>query len=76
MTITKEEMTEYEFTKEMRDRLQRAHIELADVVGYNKGYFDGNEKFLDAIYEINGKLVKLIDKIDKEIGIHYRRLTE
>lgn len=76
MTITKEEMTEYEFTTEMRDRLERAHLDLADTIGRNKGYFEGNEKFLETLYDINGQLVKLIDKVDREIGIHYRRLTE
>ncbi len=76
MTITKDEMTEYEFTTEMRDRLYRAHIEFTDVLAYNKGYFEDNEKFRDALIDINTDLVHLIDKVETKIGIHYRRLTE
>lgn len=76
MTITKDEMTEYEFTTEMRDRLYRAHIEFTDVLAHNKGYFEDNEKFKDALVNINTDLVRLIDKVDAVIGIHYRRLTE
>lgn len=76
MTITKQEMTEYEFTTEMRNRLYRAHIEFTDVLAHNKGYFEDNEKFKDAIVGINTDLVQLIDKVDRVIGIHYRALTE
>lgn len=76
MTITKDEMTEYEFTTEMRDRLYRAHIEFTDVLAHNKGYFEDNERFKDALMDINTDLVRLIDKVDAVIGIHYRRLTE
>lgn len=76
MTITKQEMTEYEFTMEMRDRLNRARGELLDVIQYNQGYFEDNEKFKDAIVGINTDLVQLIDKVDRVIGIHYRALTE
>ncbi len=76
MTITKHEMTEYEFSTEMRDRLVRAHIEFTDVLALNKGYFEDNEKFKDTIIDINTDLLHLIEKVDREIGIHYRRLTE
>lgn len=76
MTITKEEMTEYEFSTEMRDRLYRAHRLFIDVLAVNKGYFEDDEKFKDALIGINTDLVHLIDKIDRVIGIHYRRLTE
>lgn len=76
MTITKHEMTEYEFSTEMRDHLYRAHIEFTDVLARNKGYFEDDEKFKDAIIGINTDLIRLIEKVDREIGIHYRRLTE
>lgn len=76
MTITKDEMTEYEFSTEMRDRLYRAHYLLTDVLACNKGYFEDNEKFKDAVIGINTDLVRLIEQVDREIGIHYRRLTE
>ena len=76
MTITKEEMTDYEFTTEMRDCLNRAHGELQDAIQYNQGYFEDNEKFMNALVGINADLVQLIDKVDGVIGIHYRALTE
>ena len=76
MTITKDEMTEYEFSTEMRDRLARAYLLFTDVLACNKGYFEDNEKFKDAIIGINTDLVRLIDQVEREIGIHYRRLTE
>ena len=76
MTITKQEMTEYEFSTEMRDRLFQAHVLFTDVLAMNKGYFEDNEKFKDAIIDINTDLIHLIEKVEREIGIHYRRLTE
>lgn len=76
MTITKQEMTECEFSTEMRDRLFRAHVLFIDVLAMNKGYFEDDEKFKDAIIEINTDLLHLIEKVDRKIGIHYRRLTE
>lgn len=76
MTITKNEMTEYETTAKMRDRLARAYLLFTDVLACNKGYFEDNEKFKDAVIDINTDLVRLIEQVDREIGIHYRRLTE
>lgn len=76
MTITKDEMTEYEFSTEMRNRLYRACGELRDAIQYNHGYFEDNEQFMDALTDITTDLIRLIEKVDKEIGIHYRRLTE
>ena len=75
MTITKHEMTEYEFSTEMRDRLNRARGELRDAIQYNQGYFEDDEKFMDTLVGITADLTCLIEKVDREIGIHYRRLT-